>query len=81
MTYMACMQMQGDMRLMQGELGELKQSQLHANEGIFTLVSAIRDIVAGGQKSKYSSMATLDNYISRSKNMPLPQHAVCLVIC
>ena len=79
---MVCsVQMRSDVRKLEGEMQGLKDNQLYCNEGILTLCSSLREIIAGGQKSKYTSVATLDSYINRSKHMPLPMHAVCLSGC
>ena len=71
------MQMRGDLGRLEGDMKGLRDNQLFCNEGILTLCSSLREIIAGGQKSKYTSVATLDSFINRSKHMPLPQHAVC----
>ena len=71
-----CVQMRGDLGRLEGDMKGLRDNQLFCNEGILTLCSSLREIIAGGQRSKYTSVATLDTFINRSKHMPLPQHAV-----
>lgn len=68
--------MRGDLGRLEGDMKGLRDNQLFCNEGILTLCSSLREIISGGQKSKYTSVATLDSFINRSKHMPLPQHAV-----
>ncbi|KAL3145467.1 hypothetical protein ABBQ32_003294 [Trebouxia sp. C0010 RCD-2024] len=68
-------QMRGDLGRLEGDMKGLRDNQLFCNEGILTLCSSLREIISGGQKSKYTSVATLDSFINRSKHMPLPQHA------
>lgn len=67
--------MRGDLRTLQGEMTGLKDNMLYCNEGILTLCTSLREIINGGQKR--ASVAHLDNYINRSRHMPLPQNAVC----